>query len=699
MIFKIHYLGGKTSALFKFVWLPLLIGFIGLLPFYTKKTFLGDLGDARFNMYVMEHGYQAMKHRSVSFWNAPIFYPHQNVIAYSDHHLGNLPIYSAFRVLKCRREAAFQYWQLASLALTYFSGYLALRSFGAQRLAAGLAAYVFAFGLPVIGQIGHFQLLPRYLLPWVFVCTVHLTALGRTRDFAWLAFLMVWQLYIGIYEGIFTGVILASFLLTMIVFGDWRETMRRLGGSRKEMVLRAAIALLALLALLPIALPYLHAAKENGMRSFAEISTMVPRLSTWVFAAEQSLLWNWMSDSTFLNLKSLPMQWEHRDFVGITMVFSFFAFPFLKTSACRLTHLAHRAWWAILFCVVISLSFWNWTFWQLLALVPGVGAIRGVARIVLYLLFPMAMVMAAVLNHWIDWARAKCTGVFEGELKFSALGVLLAGFVIVDSGVRNVNKVSFTEALKGVKQIKATLKQVPIGPHSVFWVCQNPQGTPDSATSLNAMLASQDLGIPTLNGYSGCFPPGYPLVPVNSNEEPQYYRLKRWLDLHAVPEEADIIVLNNSGRVFWDRIPDYSLGTLILFTKERGTDYIGRGFWEIEKEGIWTNRKWASIPLKLSQVPQRDLIVTINLITNRFPEGQKNTIRMKVNGSEISSRAVAAGTFYTWEIQIPQKIAGRNNGILRIEVGSDLIVPICECDPKNKDPRAIGIFLKTLSIK
>lgn len=58
------------------------------LPFYY-----GDTGDARFNMYLLEHSYQFVCRPSSHFWNAPFFYPTSEVITYSDNHLGIAPIY------------------------------------------------------------------------------------------------------------------------------------------------------------------------------------------------------------------------------------------------------------------------------------------------------------------------------------------------------------------------------------------------------------------------------------------------------------------------------------------------------------------------------------------------------------------------------------------------------------------------------
>ena len=63
----------------------------------------------------------------------------------------------------------------------------------------------------------------------------------------------------------------------------------------------------------------------------------------------------------------------------------------------------------------------------------------------------------------------------------------------------------------------------------VFWVCQRDTGEEAYKVDLDAMLAAQDTGIPTLNGYSGWSPPQYELTPFAREKSPPYpfYRLKQ----------------------------------------------------------------------------------------------------------------------------------------------------------------------------
>jgi len=83
--------------------LALLAAGLYLVPINIYKTNFskvpGDFGDARFNNYILEHGYKYLTGKTATYWNAPFMYPYPNTIALSDNLLGTVPLYSGFRIL------------------------------------------------------------------------------------------------------------------------------------------------------------------------------------------------------------------------------------------------------------------------------------------------------------------------------------------------------------------------------------------------------------------------------------------------------------------------------------------------------------------------------------------------------------------------------------------------------------------------
>ena len=84
---------------------PILLLIVGLL-FFCYPMILsygdampGDLGDARFINYVLEHGWLYIQRQELhyDFWTLPFFYPNSNTLAYSDIMLGGMILYVPIR--------------------------------------------------------------------------------------------------------------------------------------------------------------------------------------------------------------------------------------------------------------------------------------------------------------------------------------------------------------------------------------------------------------------------------------------------------------------------------------------------------------------------------------------------------------------------------------------------------------------------
>ena len=67
----------------------------------------GDPGDARFNMYILEHTYQWLSGRSIEILSPPIFYPYPYSLFFSDTHAVTSIIYAALRFIGFSEYRAF----------------------------------------------------------------------------------------------------------------------------------------------------------------------------------------------------------------------------------------------------------------------------------------------------------------------------------------------------------------------------------------------------------------------------------------------------------------------------------------------------------------------------------------------------------------------------------------------------------------
>jgi hypothetical protein len=93
------------------VWVLFVLGFwlVILRPLGLGLSLIpGDLGDARFNNYVLEHFYLWLSRLVPDYWNATFFYPFPGTMAFGDTLLGSAPLYALFRWMGLDMPSSFQ---------------------------------------------------------------------------------------------------------------------------------------------------------------------------------------------------------------------------------------------------------------------------------------------------------------------------------------------------------------------------------------------------------------------------------------------------------------------------------------------------------------------------------------------------------------------------------------------------------------
>lgn len=504
--------------------LPVIILLWGLYTVPLRSTGLrfthipGDMGDARFNNFVLEHGFRYASGNAPSFWNAPVFYPELNSIAFSDSHLGNLPLYSAFRFLGMDREGAFQGWIIASFILNFASCLYVLRKLNFGWTGASAGAFIFTFGLPAAAKMCHIQLIPRFFVPLVYYRLFKYIMEPGPRHLFYASLFSALQFYVSIYTGWFL-VLSGGIFCLAAKLAHKSETPRSPGKGTLRWVSAAAFAVLLLI---PLMLPYLGVMAESGRRCWSEIHSMLPRASSLVFPAGNSLLWRGLGDGREFLYPS-----EHRLFPGALPLAAsvFFIMLFFSKKKDEKYKLASACALSVLFVLVVisRMSVRGFNIYRTLTLLPGVGAIRAVTRIMLVLLFPLSVSVCGLFEK-IEGAAGKKPGVFLLPLLFIAvLADQAAAPVLPDlenptGSFRKSRAVARSDSVKNdllaLPELPEVFVYMPAGARSPFW-----------EVHLDAMLAAQSLGIRTINGYSGVFPARYD-ISMNFGE---LWALDRWI--------------------------------------------------------------------------------------------------------------------------------------------------------------------------
>lgn len=497
-------------------WLtPLLAWGLGTVFFFHRMLFsgfreiAGGFGDTRLCNYFLEHSFRWLSRSPTheSLWDLPVFHPAPNTFAYSETLLGTAPLYWLWRLTGLAPDSAFQMWMLTAASFNFLAAYLMMRrGFGFERMAALLGGFLCAYGHIRAAQLHHPQLIPQFftfLGIWM-LCRI-LREPERRQSVVVLAFFgcLVGQIYASFYLGWFLVLGLMVATLWGLVFPGSRGPM--LAATRSNLLAIAISALVALVALLPLALHGLEVARQTGWRDYDEVTSMVPRPQSWIYMGRRSLLYFWLRNAPVF----LAIPAEHEQRLGLGIVCTLVA-------AVGLWKSRGRPWGIVLIAsavtvVLLSTTFGGFSPWRAVyAYFPGGAAIRVVSRIGLLMLIPAGLGLAAFKELF-------------GNRRIAA--TLLA--VCLLEQIYSME--TYPKALgRSVAQTIAS----QIGPNcpSYYLSILPVEGSDrsDWLHQVDAMMAQLIVNVPTVNGYSGNYPPGYGSLDQNVVETPEdHTRIRR----------------------------------------------------------------------------------------------------------------------------------------------------------------------------
>jgi hypothetical protein len=530
----------KRSALqASFDWLEILVIFllgfwlVVVRPLGPNLSLLpGDLGDTRFNNYILEHDYRWITGQDASLWNAPFFYPYPQTLTFSDNHLGSMFFYDAFRASGLDRETSLQAWYLLSFCLSFVAATYVLKKLGLKPLAIGMGAFFFTFGLPVLGQENHIQLFYRFCIPLACYAFWQFSQKQRFRQLVLTLFWLVWQFYLSIYMGFFLSLLLFVVALGLpftqkISFSSvlyyWPRSIKKAWQNSKMSVNAFTLFLIAalLLALIVLFRPYVLATETYSFsRSWQEVSQLLPRVQSY-FISDRDLLWQ---PFAFLSAKIKDYRWEHQLFIGIPgvillVVGLLWRFRSLHKKMAFLFILAA----AIL--VLLTLNLKGFTFYKFLWPLPGFNSIRAVTRIMLVLMWPIALFISVEVDALLR--------ISVKPFIFTTIVLLLLGLMAAESIFYNHTTFSKADAESRIQTLREQIPtNLPKDPVLYVW---NSGKVPGYVTELDAMLLSQDLSWPVLNGYSGNSPTGYGVA---TNCDQAIVRITNYMDFARIKDPA-----------------------------------------------------------------------------------------------------------------------------------------------------------------
>jgi hypothetical protein len=471
----------------------------------------GDRGDGRMIVYLHEHLFNALLGRA-QFLSPPFFYPQKDVLGYTDAFVLNIVPYVAFRSMGLDPFLSFQTLAIAlSLCCFLSSLIIAMRHLRLRSAFAICASILVTFPNNLLFKTGfaHINLFALYYIPCILLIALwgledfpHLSrwSLTRVAIGATLFGLLFSTNYYSAWMFAFTAAIGAC----VIAITLHRDLAAAIRSNYVVIIKLAGVAILGLvLGLIPLTLIYAPTLATFGGRPYLEYIFYAPYLMDVIDVSEWNMVWgslvqHLVGDGGIERTLAVTP--------GMTVILIVMA---LRVRADD-SDLKRRAWqplfaavcvlvWALSWVVTMRISTFS-LFWLPHHVLPGANAIRAGGRIQLLVNLWVVAGLVVMLQYWIDTARPSCR----------RRNVLLSSVILIFCLVEQINLFPTTRLSRSREQ--AWLSSLPKPPPECRAFFVNVSGrTANFLDENDAMWISWQTGLPTLNGSSGQFPPGWRL--------------------------------------------------------------------------------------------------------------------------------------------------------------------------------------------
>lgn len=496
-----------------------------VMPYFNWNftTLPGNL-DTLFNRYVMEHGYRWLTGQEPSFWNAPFFYPAPLTLAYSDCHAGNLVFYAMFRFFGFSPDGAIQCWILLQYVLNFLACNWLLRHLGFSTFAACLGSYLYAFGMPVTAQIGHIQLLPRFMIPVAFGLAYSFWKNPNTGQLALLALAVCWQFASSIYLGTLLILFMVVFFVLMGIYDRHRKDWRKLLiGVDREPLYRLLILIVSIAFFQQLFTPYIEVWQTLNLTQPLSIRLLLlPHIKSYLLPGSDCFFWQWLYP--LISIESFKN--EHSLFAGLAALIATIAAAWALLCVKHRNPLLYAIFISWLILVIFSLQIGDFSIYKLLRqYILGLNSLRSMTRIILILLLCQAIFIAWLADHFLSRKQHIMLALFTVIL-------ILEGAVLKTEMYYN----KATEQ-HNINSLAVELAKLP---SNVLFIKFPESLEAEMKTNLYAMLAAQQCNnLFTINGYSGHNPPGWFIY--GWQAEKNNYHLDLWRKI--------------SGKIFYPEDP------------------------------------------------------------------------------------------------------------------------------------------------
>jgi hypothetical protein len=455
--------------------------------------------------------------------------------------------------------SAYQGYYVLGYCFNYAVAVYVLSKLGFKPLATGAGAFFFTFGLPILAQEIHIQLVYRFSVPLACFFLWSFYQEPRLRTLIALFSCLILQFYFSIYLGLFLVMLIAALLALHPFFArvnSWREGLLIwpkcvIGAWVRANTLERTLSVLAvplmIVGLAALFKPYFDVTRIYGFgKNWDEILSMLPTPQSYLMA-DHSELWGWFSQT----FSGVPQRQEHQLFPGVA-IFILIAVGIIGRFSSEKSKFAWPNFWAAVVLIVLILNVNGFSLYKSFQIIPGLDSIRAAGRVELVLLWPVSVFVAWTID-------AILLGRENSQWPIAFVGlamVLLMGESMLYQHTTYNKADAEARLLRLRQQIPQSLPDQP-----VLFVAMNID-EPYKYTEVDAMVLAQQLGWPTVNGYTSNAPGGYQSA-TSCDKLPkrifQFMRLTNRVDQRIYLDLIRPVIpigFKDCHPVWWETMPD-----------------------------------------------------------------------------------------------------------------------------------------------
>ncbi len=658
---------GKTSerlaAWVGSILFPLTLYIAGFLVFFRWQIFsdfdlvFGDAGDTRLAAFLHEHIFRWLYVRS-GFLSPPFFFDQAGTLGYSDAFLLDQILYAPLRLLGAEPLLAISLIAVILSGVGYLFFYLFLRRLDVSVPLASLAAFIFTFANNLYLKSGHFQHFTVYYIPIVAYCGLLAVSEVHQRPIrAYLLGAFAAGLYgvlfsNGYYMAWFFGLGLlistpiAVYIAWPLVHAWWSKHPTRVLGL-------GLVASLSFVATLSIFIVIYAPVLATGVgRDFREYLYYAPTPVDILNVGSQNLVWSglirWLHlirDDRLGNGEiSIALTPVVQILLASSVVLAFRQTFWPADNAGRISRAFVIAGASV--CVLfylLTVKTHNHSLFRILHdVVPGAKAIRvGYRGMVVANLFAVTAI-GLTFNQIIRLLLLESRPL----MRFGWLAPLTA--LLALAATEQVNLAQAASLSRKVE--REHLNALGRAPREcrTFYVAAQPKRTLGYG-QVDGMMVALAQHLPTINGHSGLFPPGWDLYDGNAPDYEQ--RAMRWAlkrgiaeglcraDVDkgtwtVVPMDRDWICVAGPcvRRILFGQSHEFEIN---LKLDGNGASFIDDRWSGAEPWGQWTNATQAALLFSVGTPRNLSFELSIRALLSR--SAPKQTVWVEANHCRVRS--------------------------------------------------------------